>query len=372
MKCRLLLVTLVLCCTVAKAQPGNSHAGFNSYTHAIPDSITRSAAALSAHIQSRYATQKEQLLALYGWVTTNIRYDTDSSYYFRHSVDHETGIAATLRRRKGVCENFAALFVELATRIGVPAYTVYGYPRSIHSKNSTGHAWCAVNLNSEWYLCDPTWDAELKGHFMYYLVNPEIFIRSHIPFDPLWQLLEKPVNYNGTAVKSKSILHYRDSVQAFLQLDSLQQYLAIDRRMKRAGANNHMITLWQSYNRMNIAIIAGEQDMQWFNTAVDGLNVATDLFNAFVQYRNNRFSPYKPDTEVMQMLTPIRRLIAESTSNLDKMGLVVENFQYDTQAIRKQLTSLLRKTEEQIEFLQKYIATGPLEREQLFYRQAQR
>ncbi|HEX5026148.1 MAG TPA: hypothetical protein VFV68_12790, partial [Agriterribacter sp.] len=215
-------------------------------------------------------------------------------------------------------------------------------------------------------------DAALKGHFQYYLVSPDVFIRSHMPFDPLWQLLEKPVNYNGTAMKGKSIFNYKDSVQAFLQLDSLGQYLAIDRRMKKAGANNHMITLWQSYNRMNIAIIAGEQDMQLFNTAVDQLNRATDLFNAFVQYRNNRFAPYKPDAEVKQMLVPIRALITDATQNLDKMGLTVENFQYDTQAIRKQLTALLKRSEEQTEFLQKYLATGPLEREQLFYQQAQR
>ena len=368
MKFSLLLYGMLLACGVVNGQLWNNYTGFGRFTIAVPDSTSRSAAGLAAYIQHRYDAPKAQLHAIYGWVTANIRYDDDSSYYFNRSVDHETKIAATLRRRKGVCENYAGLFADLASRLGLTSHVIYGYPIGVSTRGNTGHAWCAVNLDDEWWLFDPTWDAGFQGGFQYFMVHPATFIQTHMPFDPLWQLLEKPVNYRNTAAKNKAILHYKDSVKVFLQMDSLQQYLAIERRMKNAGANSEMVKLWQGYNRMNIAIIAGEQDMQLYNAAVDNLNTATDIFNSFVHYRNNGFLPQKPDAVIRTMLEPISILIAEANKKLDGIGLLVENFQYNTEGIRQKLTSLRKRSVEQKEFLNKYLATAPAERERLFYR----
>ncbi|HRO48449.1 transglutaminase-like domain-containing protein [Agriterribacter sp.] len=367
MKFHLLVYGMLLGCGVANGQLWNNYAGFGRFAIAVPDSTSRSPAALAAYIQNRYDAPKVQLQAIYGWVTDNIRYDDDSSYYFNRSVDHETKIAATLRRRKGVCENYAGLFADLASRIGLTSYVVYGYPAGVSTRGNTGHAWCAVYLDDAWWLFDPTWDAGQQGSFRYFMVHPATFIQTHIPFDPLWQLLEKPVSYGNTTTKNKTVFHYKDSVQAFLQMDSLQQYLAIEHRMKNAGANNEMFKLWQGYNRMNIAIIAGEQDMQLYNAAVDNLNTATDIFNSFVQYRNNGFLPQKQDAVIKTMLEPVSMLIAEANQKLDGIGLLVENFQYDTEGIRKQLLLLSKRSGEQKEFLKKYLAAGPTERAQLFY-----
>lgn len=368
MKFSLLLYGMILVCGAANGQLWNNYTGVGRFTIAVPDSTSRSAAALAAYIQNRYDAPKAQLQAIYGWVTANIRYNDDSSYYFNRSVDHETKIAATLRRRKGVCENYAGLFADLASRIGLTSYVIYGYPIGVSTRGNTGHAWCAVNLDDEWWLFDPTWDAGFHGGFQYFMVRPAAFIQTHIPFDPLWQLLEKPVDYRNTAVKNKAVFHYKDSVKAFLEMDSLQRYLAIERRMKNAGANSKMVRLWQSYNRMHIAIIAGEQDMQLYNAAVDNLNTATEIFNSFVRYRNNGFLPQKPDAAIRTMLEPISLLIAEATKKLDGIGLLAENFQYNTEGIRQKLASLGKRNTEQKEFLKKYLAAGPPERAQLFYR----
>ncbi|HTN05310.1 transglutaminase domain-containing protein [Agriterribacter sp.] len=368
MKFRLLIYGMLLGCCTATGQVWNTYDVFSRFSIAVPDSASRSAAALAAYIRSRYDAPKVQLQAIYSWVTANIRYNDDSSYYFNRNVDHETKIAATLRRRKGVCENYANLFADLASRIGLTAYVIYGYPIGVSARGNTGHAWCAVNIDEEWWLFDPTWDTGQQGSFQYFMVHPAVFIQTHIPFDPLWQLLEKPISYRNSATKNKDSFQYKDSVKAFLQMDSLQQYLAIERRMKNAGANSEMFRLWQSYNRMNIAIIAGEQDMQLYNGAVDNLNTATGVFNLFVQYRNNGFLPQKPDAVIRTMLEPISLLITEANKKLDEMGLLVENFQYNTEGIRKKLASLSKRSEEQKEFLKKYLAAGPPERAQLFYR----
>ena len=367
MKFRLLICAMILACSVTNGQVWNGHSAFSRFSFFVPDTVSRSAPALASYIRNRYDAPQLQLQALYSWVTANIRYDKDSSYYLNRAVDHETQIAAILRRRKGVCEGYAGLFADIASRIGLRSYVIYGYPVGVNTSGMTGHAWCAVELDGDWWLFDPTWDAGHQGEFQYFKVHPASFIQSHIPFDPLWQLMEKPVSYRNTVTKKKETLHYKDSVQAFLQMDSLQQYLAIERRMKNAGANNEMFELWRSYNRMNIAIIAGEQDMQWYNGAVDNLNEATDIFNAFIHYRNKGFLPAKSDAVLATLLTPIDGLIAAANQKLDKTGLLVENFQYNTEGIRGKLNTLAKRCEEQKVFLKKYLASGTAERTQLFY-----
>lgn len=368
MKFGVLLYGMMLYWSVTNAQVWNGGTGFTRLQVRIPDSTSFSAGDLAGFIQQQYNTPKSQLQAIYSWITSHIRYDNDSTFFLNRNLDHNARIAATLRRRRGVCENYADLFADLAARIGLQSYVVYGYPLGISSRNNTGHAWCAVKVEDTWWLFDPTWDAGQPDNLRYFMVSPEVFIQTHMPFDPLWQLLERPVNHRNGNFKSKGTYHYKDSVDAFLQSDSLQQYLAIERRMKDAGANSQIIRLWQGFNRMNIAIIAGERDMQLYNAAVGELNEATEIFNEFVGYRNNRFLPYKQDAVIKQMLDPAVELILTATEKLDRIGLLVENFQYDTNGVRRQLSTLKKRIEEQKEFIRYYLATALTEREKLWYK----
>lgn len=368
MRFGVLLYGVMLSWSITNGQAWQEGGGFSRLPVRVPDSVSLSADDLAGFIQQQYNTPKSQLQAIYSWITSHIRYNSDSTFYLNRNLDHDARIAATLRRRTGVCENYADLFADLATRIGLTSYVVYGYPLGISSRNNTGHAWCAVKITDTWWLFDPTWDAGQPDNLRYFMVSPEVFIQTHMPFDPLWQLLERPVNYKNGNVKAKDFFHFKDSADAFLQLDSLQQYLAIERRMKNAGANSQIIRLWQGFNRMNIAIIAGERDMHLYNAAVDDLNEATEIFNEFVGYRNNRFLPYKPDAALRQMLDPAGKLIVTANEKLDRIGLLVENFQYDTNGVRRQLSALKKRIEEQKEFIRYYLATAQTDREKLWYK----
>lgn len=327
--------------------------------------IDESAASLAMYFQSLYKNKTDQLRAAYNWVTTHIRYSYDSSYSF-NNADHETKVSATLRRRKGVCENYAVLFAELAAKMDIPSYVVHGYASGAASGKNTAHSWCAVYLNNDWYLCDPTWDAGVPVSTNYFLGTPVQFISSHIPFDPMWQLLEKPVGYN--MAKNNALFNYKDSIAVFLRSDSLQQYLGIERRMKKMKSDKELFRIWQSYNRMQIVILAEEENMNLYNAAVADINRAASLFNNFVQYRNNRFLPVKPDKELLAMLTPIDGIIRDAQSKINRIGLIAENFQYNTEALQTKLNNLLKRSEEQKFFLKKYFATTSADREQLMYR----
>lgn len=65
------------------------------------------------------------------------------------------------------------------------------------------HAWNAVRTSKGWYLYDPTWSSgTVDGNFQFvkdlndtwYKVLPREFILTHIPFDPIWQLLNPPLS----------------------------------------------------------------------------------------------------------------------------------------------------------------------------------
>ncbi len=341
-------ILLVLCLQPAKGQD-------------IPDSVTGSAARFAEYLQSSYDEPSDRLKTLYSWITANIQYDKDSAMYFNWSADHAAKISATLRRRKGVCENYASLLADIAGRLNIPAYVVHGYPSYADKNKDNSHSWVAVQQKGEWFLCDPTWDAQ-SGAEKYYMQLPADFIQTHIPFDPMWQLLEHPQHYKTGGTK----FMYKDSVNAYLQLDSLQQLLATERRIKSAGNQNIMTKNWQSFNRMNIAVIAGEKDEELYNAAVSLLNKANGYFNEFVQYRNQQFMPAKTDAAINAMLQPVTSLLTDAEDKLKQMGKISENFQYDPGIIRQRIAALEKRTAEQHNFLRQYFTATPAERIKLF------
>ena len=329
----------------------------------IPDSVTWSAERFAGYLQQNHTGPTSQLRVLYNWIKSNIRYDKDSAMYFNWSVDHDTKIASTLRRRKGVCENFASVFADIANRLNIPSYVVHGYPSYADKNKDNSHSWVALQLNSDWYLCDPTWDAQSPTE-KYYLASPEAFIATHVPFDPVWQLLERPDHYK---LPAGGKINFKDSIHAFLQLDSLQQLLATERRIKNVVTPNTTVKNWESYNRMNVAIIAGERDSAYYNQAVEALNKASKNFNAFISYRNAGFVPAKNDAEIEAMLKAVKPSLEEATRQLNNMGKLAVNFQYDTEGIRHRITMLDKRVDEQMNFVSRYMATLPGERTKLFY-----
>ncbi len=168
--------------------------------------------------------------------------------------------------------------------------------------------------------------------------------------------------------KDNERFKYKDSIATFLNSDSLQQYMAIERRMRQMNSNKELTRIWQSYNRMQIVIIAEEENLNLYNGAVADFNKATLLFNEFVQYRNSRFVPVRPDSELSQMLDPINSIIKEAKNKISQIGAITENFQYNTDALESKLDMLLKRSEEQKFFLKKYLASAIADREGLMYK----
>lgn len=370
MKYGLIVLLLLIYYPVLKAQSSD---GVDARALHFPAAVTYSTSQLANYIQQHFTGDKEKIRAAYRWVTANIKYDKDSMLPINWSKNNDEKIAATLRRRKGVCDNFASVFSDVLIKMNFSSYTVNGLVNRNRSPDAGGHSWTAVLLKDQWYLCDPTWDASYNYQPNFFMILPEAFIESHWPFDPLWQLLPYPLSFNEfknnytTPTKNKTYFNVADSVKAFAMLDSLQQLEAAARRMKTAGKQEEILRTWHAYNRMNIAIIYGERDMQLYNAAVADLNKANEYFNNFIQFRNQFFKPAKTDTALALMLQPIAGLINAAYKKTESMGLGVENFQYNTEQLRQRLHALNKKLAGQNNFLNRYLAATVTEREKMFY-----
>ena len=168
------------------------------------------------------SSELEQFRAIYTWVCTNIGYDY--GFYLKNKRKRkqyqEDGPALDFwnayfraevfeklrKKQKTVCTGYAYLLSELASLADINCIIIDGYGRTVGANigepGIPNHSWNAVQLNSKWYLCDPTWSSgsmslQEKGfveeyHDGYFLADPASFALSHYPLDTIWLLMDRP------------------------------------------------------------------------------------------------------------------------------------------------------------------------------------
>ena len=153
----------------------------------------RSLDALAAHLRRTARTEAQRLRAAFAWAATQVRYDDAALTGPRPSQAPETVLAT----RRGVCEGIARLTVALATRLGIDAVAVGGWatpPTGVAAVAPDGlHMWVAARVDGRWTLSDPTWAADGATLSAWFDVPPDEFVRTHLPQDARWQLLEHPL-----------------------------------------------------------------------------------------------------------------------------------------------------------------------------------
>jgi hypothetical protein len=161
--------------------------------------------ALAKYLAGPCKTDADKARAAYRWVTDRIAYDVDA-YLARRAGD--TSAEATLKRRMAVCEGYANLYLDLCKRMGLQVVKVRGYVNADGDAanrvlaDRSLHTWNAVTLDGTWKLVDPTFGAggvegkEFRKHFYpyYFCTPPDRMLFTHLPKEPRWQLVEKPIS----------------------------------------------------------------------------------------------------------------------------------------------------------------------------------
>lgn len=338
----------------------------------IPANQTFSTTDIAENVKHKFTTDRDKVHAIYTWVASNIRYDTDSANVINMGLDPGAKVTAALRRRRGVCENYAAIFNEVCIKSGLTSFVIDGYTKQNGFVDRTAHSWAAVLIDNNWLLCDPTWD-EGRGTTKYLLVHPSEMITTHMPFDPMWQLLDNPVShtqfYSGNFYTNKNqpYFNYVDSIALYSKMDSLHRFRSSANRIEKNGLPNTLVKSRLDFAKMHVEIIRQDKDVELYNSAVADLNEATAIYNSFVQYRNNRFIPAINDKAMDGLLDGLDKKLSAADKKLDEIGRSEAVFKFSTEAVRNKLSLLATRAKVQKDFLDMYLNTALANREALFY-----
>ena len=192
----------------------------------------------------------DKVRAFYVWIARNIDYDFMAENLNRSDNQN---VSDVLRSGKALCKGYSILFKYFCEQAGIETEILEGYAKGFDYKkgqrfNYSNHAWNAVFIHGSWYLLDVTWAVGNPIYVSrsqrkvdletYFLASPEKFIKTHLPEDPTWQLMENklsltdfekspgdapstiskhikayyPQNYEGMNAYDKDILKYKRSL----------------------------------------------------------------------------------------------------------------------------------------------------------------
>lgn len=377
-------IALVLFSLALRAQKPivNDFTGVDKKAILIPDSLTKSTTKIAGYVSANFSSDKEKARAIFIWVATNIQYDIENMYALNFYETTEEKISKPLQTRKGICENYAALFTDICLKSGIKSYVIEGYTQQNGFSDYIPHAWCAVKLDSTWVMVDPTWGSGYvsnnkfykKINNSYFSSNPAVLIKSHMPFDFLWQFLNYPVTnqefYEGKTQqnKTKSFFSYPDSIQAYNRQDHMTQLVSSARRIEKNGIKNSMIFDRLQHIKREIEYDRQNKIVNLFNSAVADYNEGINLYNQFIEYRNKQFLPKKSDSEIKQMIdTPVNK-INDAQAKLDEIKNPDSNTHVLITQLTKSIDDLSVHIMEQQEWLKLYLAKGKSARKSMFYK----
>ena len=306
----------------ARTAPPVPYKAVDARMRQVPDSATHSVRGLARYIDASFSTDMDKARAAFGWVARHIRYDVGHRY--RLELEREATVVAqeTLDKRRGVCQHYAGLYSALANQAGVLTYVVPGYSSL---RDPIGHAWCASRINGQWYLMDPTWAAGrvIKNKFTfrfnndYFMVRPAVSIESHMPFDPLWQLLKAlrtPQQFQlGTKPATPSPpFAFADSVAAYVRQSLAQQLRSSSRRIEQNGVKSALI-----FSHLNHLRTREENcQIDTFNAANQAYNDGAQQLNDFMLFFNRQFLPGQTDAKLLLLLPPVAASFVRSRALL--------------------------------------------------------
>ena len=360
---------------------GNEYSVIDNKTLKLPDSLTKTTKDIANYITSNFFTDDERVRAIFIWVAMNIQYDIDNMFALNFHEKKEEKISKSLKTRKGICENYATLFNDICLNSGIKSYVIEGYTKQNGFTDYIPHAWCAAFIDSSWYMFDPTWGSGYISNAKFYKkidneyfkANPSTFIKTHMPFDFLWQFLYYPVTnqefYQGNTQqnKTKPFFNYADSIQAFDKQDEMEQLVYSADRIERNGKKNSLIFDRLQNIRLEIEQARQRRTINLYNSAVADLNAGINIYNDFIQYRNKQFLPMKTDPEIQGMIDSADKIFKEAKIKLSELTNTDENTDRMLNQLTKSIDDAAIQVKEQQDWLKIYLKKGKSERKSMFY-----
>ncbi|MDD4969029.1 MAG: transglutaminase domain-containing protein [Paludibacter sp.] len=342
----------------------------------VPPNV-KTAGDIARYVTRHLASPADKARAIYCWIAHNITYDVSHMYTTETYTDPQELVDKVLKTRRGVCSNYAALFQACCRSVGVQSYIIEGYTRQNDKTISIGHAWNAVKIDDRYYNIDCTWaSGYLRGNSytwqfrdIYFLIPPVEFIKSHMPFDPVWQFLTNPITHkefdNGdfSGLKKESNFNFADSINIQSGLNTLEKLIRENQRIIHAGQTNLLIRNHVRNNQQGI-------DTEKYNQAAEAFNKGVEVYNGYIRYKNTQFQKLTmSDNKILELLSTSRRLVESAYQTVSSLNSDNYELRNSTGSLEKSIRYILKGLDNEDKFIDKYIRTARPMRMNLFYRE---
>lgn len=204
------------------------------------------------------------------------------------------------------------------------------------------------------------------------MADPSVLIKTHIPFDPLWQFLYYPVTHlefdKGWVHQNttKPYFNYPDSILVFEKQAPLQQWISAANRIEQNGTANSLVSDRLKYYKVEIEHYRHTQIIDLFNAAVVAYNQSASFFNDFVGYKNDRFIPLKSDPEIQSMIDVVTDKLNESKHFISQIHKPDPTIAGQINNLQTALEETTRMVAEQNDWLQAYFSKNKVARKAMF------
>ena len=362
---------------------GQTNAGYDlidKKVTTIPLNSGTSINAIAKYINANFKTENDKIRAVFYWTASNISYDVKNMFAVSINESAQDRIAKTLKTKKGICSDYAAIFNEIATLVDVKSVVVEGYTKQNGKIDILSHAWCAAKIDNKWYVFDPTWGSGsfINGKFVkkidnyYFKVEPEKIISSHIPFDYLWQFSNYPVTnrefYEGKTQinKSKKYFDFEKEIAKHNSLSETNQLFESAARIEKNGLKNAMIVESYKSKKEQLTYLRQSATIDKLNGIVNEMNEAVVLLNDFISYRNNQFKPSFSDNEINNMIQKPRAKLVKCQNDIYTVGSAGSENASNLLSIKKAIESNLATAEEHALFVKNYLSKSKIVRKTMF------
>ena len=346
----------------------------------IPLNSSTSLEAIAKYINANFKTENEKIRAAFYWTASNISYDVENMFEVSTNETPEDRIPKTLKNKKGICGDYAAIFNKIAALVGIQSVVISGYTKQNGKIATLSHAWCAAKIDNKWSVFDPTWGsgALMNGKFVkkindyYFKVPPEKMIASHIPFDYLWQFLNYPITngefYEGKIEidKSKKFFDFEKEIAKQSSLSEMDQLFESADRIAKNGLKNALIVEYYESKKKHSTFLRQAANIDKLNGIVNEMNEAVVLLNDFILYRNKKFKPTFPDDVINAMIQKPRTKLLKCQNDIYTVGSLGSEQASYLLSMKKAIETNLALAEEHALFVKNYLSKSKMVRKTMF------
>ena len=346
----------------------------------IPLNSSTSIAAIAKYINANFKTENDKIRATFYWTASNISYDVENMFAVSTNETPEDRIPKTLKNKKGICGDYAAIFNKIASLVGIQSVVISGYTKQNGKIATLSHAWCAAKIDNKWSVFDPTWGsgALMNGKFVkkmndyYFKVPPEKMIASHIPFDYLWQFLNYPITngefYEGKIQinTSKKFFDFEKEIAKQSSMSEMDQLFESADRIAKNGLKNALIVEYHESKKKHSTFLRQAANIDKLNGIVNEMNEAVVLLNDFILYRNKKFKPTFPDDDINAMIQKPRTKLLKCQNDIYTVGSLGSEQASYLLSIKKAIETNLALAEEHALFVKNYLSKSKMVRKTMF------